>query len=123
MSDAEWDKWVDFYAGCFGFSSDADVAMFLAWRQVFEEAGYTIEELNLAGREIAMHPPRTEYQSAAGLRTEHLARIHHIIDRRRYKEKMRQELVRMQHVDEEESVPLSEVAKAMKIGRRETKNG
>lgn len=76
FSNDEWGEWVDFYGGCFGWLSDADLRMFDAWRRVFAASGYTMAELRDAAKALAANPPKW--------RSDHLARIHQHVRESRF---------------------------------------
>lgn len=83
MNDQDWLTWTTKHSHIFGMMADADLAMFHAWREVFQAAGYSAEELAAATMNIANDPPRW--------RVDHLTRIHGYIRAERFRARLAME--------------------------------
>lgn len=76
MTDSEWASWSENYRRVFSLVSDQDFLIVESWRQIFQDNGFTLPELQAATTWIAGHcPPR--------YRTEHLPAIKDSIHKQR----------------------------------------
>lgn len=70
MTDGDYYAWADYHAAAFGLSSELVARMFAAWRDVFQVAGYRVDELHEATRHIAAYcPPRFLSDHLPAIRT------------------------------------------------------
>lgn len=65
MTDAQWIEWTTYHGSLHRMQAAEDAAMILLWREVFEDRGFTMEELKVASRSLAENDPKR-------FRTEHL---------------------------------------------------